>query len=173
MMWRIVARPRRGRERVPAEGGAVVAGHEVRARALRAPGSRRWAHRRRGPSRGVMMSGSTPSCSYAKRRAGAADAGLDLVEDEQQALFVAPVADALQVARGGHVDAALALDGLEQDGDGLVGGGRLDGVEVVPRGRGEARGAAARRARGSARCRWRRARRWCGRGSRRCVEMIS
>ena len=46
--------------------------------------------------------------------AGAAQAGLDLVEHEQHVALVAQPADVGQPALGRHVDPALALDGLDQ-----------------------------------------------------------
>ena len=45
----------------------------------------------------VMMSGLTPSVLVREERAGAAHAGLDLVEDEQQFVPVAQVAHALEI----------------------------------------------------------------------------
>ena len=46
--------------------------------------------------------------------AGAAEAGLDLVDHQQQAALVAQLADAAEVLGVGGYDAALALHGLEQ-----------------------------------------------------------
>ena len=40
----------------------------------------------------VIMSGSTPKCSARERRAEAAEAGDDLVEDQQDAVLVADLA---------------------------------------------------------------------------------
>ncbi len=62
----------------------------------------------------------TPKCSGGEHLAGAAHARLDLVEDQQDAVFVADVPQALQELAGGHDVAALALDGLEHDGGDLV-----------------------------------------------------
>ncbi len=70
--------------------------------------------------------------------AGAADAGLHFVEEEQDFLFVAERAQAGHEFGGGGHDAAFALDGLAQDGDGGGGEGGADGVEVVELGVGEA-----------------------------------
>ena len=66
-------------------------------------------------------------------RPGAADAGLDLVEDEQGACLVGDLAGRLQVAGGGGEHAALPLHRLEDDGAGLVGDGGAQGVDVAPR----------------------------------------
>ena len=51
--------------------------------------------------------------------AGAAEAGLDLVGGEEDVLAGADLADAAQVALGRDDHAALALDRLDQDGDGV------------------------------------------------------
>ena len=62
----------------------------------------------------------------------ATHAGLDLVEDEQRSGVIADLPGGGEVAVGGHDDAALALDGLEQHGrHALVDGGgqRLDVAE--------------------------------------------
>ncbi len=64
--------------------------------------------------------------------AGAPEAGLDLVDHEQQTPLVAQGADAGEVLGGGRVHAALALDRLQQDGRDRRVDGRLQGVEVVP-----------------------------------------
>ncbi len=49
-----------------------------------------------------------------------AHAGLDLVEDEQDAALVAELAEPFEIAGRRQVDPALALDRLDQDGRGLV-----------------------------------------------------
>ena len=61
----------------------------------------------------------------AKERAQPADARLNLVQNEQQAIFVTPLADGLEVALRGQDDAALALHGLQHDGAGARGGRSL------------------------------------------------
>ncbi len=64
------------------------------------------------------MSGVIAALLIGEQRAGAAHAGLHLVEDQQQPVAVAELAHSPQVAGVGGHDAALALDGLEHDGDG-------------------------------------------------------
>ena len=72
--------------------------------------------------------------------AGAAHAGLHLVHQEQEVVLLAERSDAFdELGRGGD-DAALGLDGLEHDGDGLIREGGLDGGEVVVIGIGKADG---------------------------------
>ena len=51
---------------------------------------------------------------------GAADAGLDLVEDQEQAVRVGERAQILQELVGRGPDAGFALDRLEHHGDGVV-----------------------------------------------------
>src|SRR5690606_3443008 len=63
--------------------------------------------------------------------AGATDAALHLVEHEQEVVLVAERAQALQKLGGGRIDAALALNGLDEDRGGLVVDQRLEGGEVV------------------------------------------
>src|SRR2546429_8025192 len=63
--------------------------------------------------------------------AGASNACLDLVEDEEVARLVAELAEAGQVAVVGHDDAALALDGLDEHGGRPAVDGALEGLQVV------------------------------------------
>src|SRR5258708_6084840 len=65
--------------------------------------------------------------------AGAAESGLHLVEDQQQVVRVAPLADSGKVARRRRDDADLAHHGLEHHADRVLVGRRLDRVEVVVR----------------------------------------
>ena len=76
--------------------------------------------------------------------AGAAEAGLDLVGDEQDAVLAAELDERRQVARAGDDEAALALDGLDHDGGHVVGADL--GADVVD-GLGGGRSAARRRRR--------------------------
>ena len=71
--------------------------------------------------------------------AGAADAGLDFVGDEQRAVFAAQRSGARQELVGGHVD-ALALDRLDDEGGDLARRQRLlQRGEIVERDRRAAR----------------------------------
>ena len=58
-------------------------------------------------------------------------ARLDLVEDEQDARLVAELAQPGQIAVVGHVDPALALDGLDQHGRGPAVDRALESLEVI------------------------------------------
>jgi len=70
--------------------------------------------------------------------AGAADAGLDLIEEKQDFPFVAKGAQAgHEIGRGGN-NPALALHGLAQNGDGGGRERRAHGIEVVELRQGEA-----------------------------------
>ena len=105
----------RHRQRIAAEGRAVRAGRHAlgglggreagaeREAAADALGDRHDVGRDAGPLIGEQF-------------AGAADAGLDLVEDQQQAVLVAELAQRRAgTAASTTRDAALALDRLDQD----------------------------------------------------------
>ena len=62
--------------------------------------------------------------------AGAPDAGLDFVEDQQQLVLVAERPQAAQESGGNDAHAALALDRLDHDGPGGGRDGALRGFEV-------------------------------------------
>ena len=53
--------------------------------------------------------------------AGAAEAGLDLVADEENVTLVTQGAEFCEIAWRRNDDAGLALDGFDQNGDGLGG----------------------------------------------------
>ena len=81
----------------------------------------------------AMMSGVTPCPLVSEEPAGAAHAALHLVEDQHQARFVGERTQALQELVRRRMDAALALDRLDQQRRGLVahrGAGRIQVVEV-------------------------------------------
>ncbi len=124
--------------------------------------------------------------------AGAAEAGHHLVEDQHDAVLVAQLADAGEVARRRHQDAGGARDRLEQDRRRCRTAPRTRSTRrrcvqralglLLGRGRPElasGRGRARRSARGRGRTRWapgasrrsRRPRRRCCRGSCGSVEM--
>ena len=86
-----------------------------------------------------------------QRSARAAEAGLDLVGDEQHAVPVAHLADGREVARRRHDHARLALHRLEQHRRGGGVDGRFEGLDVAERDRAEPgrEGAEAARACGS------------------------
>ena len=65
--------------------------------------------------------------------AGPAQAGLDLVEDQQDAPLVAEPADPFEVAGSREVDPPFALDRLDHDGGGLVVERGGQGLQVVVR----------------------------------------
>ena len=62
------------------------------------------------------MSGSTPACSEANICAGATDAALNLIGDEEDAVLVAERAKRGEVIGRRHDVSALALNRLDEDG---------------------------------------------------------
>ena len=63
--------------------------------------------------------------------AGTAEAGLDLVEEEEGVVAAAELFAGLEEFRGGDVDAAFALDWFEEDGDGVFVEGGFESGDVV------------------------------------------
>ncbi len=61
-----------------------------------------------------------------KELAGAAVAALDLVENQQEAVLVAQIAQALQALIGDNADAAFTLHRFDQNAGGFRSDGRLD-----------------------------------------------
>ncbi len=80
------------------------------------------------------MSGVDAGKFIGEELAGAPDAGLHLVEDQQQAMPVADLAQAAQeIARSIDAHAALALDRLDHDRGGLRPDRRLDRGQIGDR----------------------------------------
>ena len=129
---------RGGRERVAAERRGV--GH--RAAGRRGEAGRRALGHRDGADRDAAAQalgerhhvGRDAVVLVAPPAAGAAGAGLHLVEDQQHAGGVARLAQAAQVTVRRHHDAALGLDRLEDHRAGVgLGDRRARGVEVAVR----------------------------------------
>ena len=80
-----------------------------------------------------MTSGVTPRRLIGEQIAGAAHAGLHLVEHQQQAVVVAELAQRPEegMRRGAH--AAFALHRLDQDAGGVRADRLLDGLEIAER----------------------------------------
>src|SRR6185437_11725104 len=127
-------------ERVAAEGGTVVAVMD------KAEDLARAEHR----GDGIEPAGERLADDEHVRRdalmhvgeelAGAAKAGLDLVEHEQNVVLFAGGGDFAQVAVGRDEDAGLALDGLDEEGAGLRRDGAAQRVGVTEGDDLEARG---------------------------------
>ena len=79
----------------------------------------------------VRMSGAIVAVLVGEPLAGPAQAGLDLVEDQEHAPLVAELAQAGQVVGRRDVDPPLALDRLDQDGGRLVVEHAGDGVRSL------------------------------------------
>jgi hypothetical protein len=62
---------------------------------------------------------------------GAAEAALDLVEDEEGVELVGKAARLGEELAGAEVDSALAQDGFDEDGAGGLGDGCAEGSEVI------------------------------------------
>ena len=69
----------------------------------------------------VIMSGVTPKCCARERRAEATEAGDHLVEDQQDAVLRADLAQPLQVALGRDQHAGRTRDGLDDHGGDVAG----------------------------------------------------
>ncbi len=122
----------RHRERIAAEGGAVNADRHA---ARGVGGGEARAHRETaadalGDGHDVGMN---PGVFIGEQAPGAPDAGLDLVEDQQQRVLVAQGAQPAQEGRRHDPHAALALDRFDEDRPGAGPDRRLDGVEVAER----------------------------------------
>ena len=63
----------------------------------------------------VIRSGTMPKMLAGEQRAGAGEAGLHLIGDEDDAVRAAPLHERGEEAVGGNDEAALALDGLDDD----------------------------------------------------------
>ncbi len=66
-----------------------------------------------------------------KELAGTAQAGLNLVHDQENVVGLADVLGRLQVAVRGHQDTGFALDGFDHKGTGVGGDGLLQGLDVA------------------------------------------
>ena len=117
-------------ERGAPEGAGVIAGLEDIGKFRGDGGSanREAAAQRLGHGDAI---GADAEMLIAKPLAGAADTGLDFIEEQQQVFGGAQLAQASQEFGGGGQDAAFALNGLAEDRDGGGGDGGTDGVEVI------------------------------------------
>ena len=107
------------RQRIAAEGRAVRAGGHAlgRFRRGKAGADRKAAAERLGDRHDV---GRDAGVLIGEQIAGAAHAALDLVEDQQQAVVVAQLAQGAQERVRHHAHAALADDRLDEDAGGLA-----------------------------------------------------
>ena len=120
----------RGRHRVAAEGGGVTADSQ------RGRDRFRGQHGAHGQAVGQRLGHGHDVRGHAQlfvgeQGAGAAHAGLHLVEDEQQAVAIAECADRPQVVRVQRPDAAFALQRLTEHGAGLGPDQPFDGRRVT------------------------------------------
>ena len=111
-------------QRIGAEGRAMGAGGHALAglRGGEAGADRKPAAQRLGDAHHV---GRHAAALIGEEAAGAADAGLHLVEHQEQLVLVAQFAQAPQERRRHHPHAALALDRLDQDRRGFRADGAL------------------------------------------------
>ena len=117
-------------QRAAGEGGAVGAGGQGVGRV--APG----AHRADGHAGAQLLGHGAGVGLHAvvlmgEQLAGTAGANLHLVEHQQDALLIAQIAQALKELLGGGTDAALALNGLGEDGANVVAHLLLHGLQIV------------------------------------------
>ena len=117
-------------QRAAGEGGAVGAGGQGVGRV--APG----AHRADGHAGAQLLGHGAGVGLHAvvlmgEQLAGTAGANLHLVEHQQDALLIAQIAQALEELLGGGTDAALALNGLGEDGANVVAHLLLHGLQIV------------------------------------------
>ncbi|CDX33909.1 hypothetical protein MPLA_1690011 [Mesorhizobium sp. ORS 3359] len=120
----------RHRQRIAAEGGAVHAGGHAGRRLVRGEaGAHREAAADALGDRHQVRRDAGPFMR--EQLAGAADAALDLVEDQKQAVLVAELPQPFQGLRRHRANAALALHGLDQDGRGLRRDRLFRGIDVV------------------------------------------
>ena len=122
----------RDRERIAAEGRAVGAGRHA------VGGLGGGQHRADREARAETLGqrhdvGRDAELLVAEHLAEPADAGLHLVEGEQQALLVAERAEVAEELRRRHADTALALQRLDHDAGGLGRDGALDRGDVAER----------------------------------------
>ena len=97
---------------IAAEGAGVLTGLEQIGRGLHAEGADRHATPEAlGQGDGI---GLHPELLIAPQAAGAADAHLHLIEDQQDVVLIAELAHAAEEGRIAGVHAALALQGLQQ-----------------------------------------------------------
>ena len=108
-------------DRVAAEGGAVVAGLQQGRR--RSPSATQAPIGMPPPRPLARVTTSASATGRGEPLAGAADAGLHLVEPEQRAVVAGDLAGRRRGSGGRDDHARLALDGFEDDGCRLVGDG--------------------------------------------------